>query len=260
MKHTSILFEHRLCRHAMGSLMIAVIVSPCLAQQPRGESIDSAKEKPTPKVRATQSPQRNANRNSSAKPAEGEGDVSAAISRLAISPARTVIFTEEREAAARTFVRKNCAGLDPVLEQLKTSKPAEYQQVICDLFRTVESFTALRQEDSQRYDLALRAWQLEAQTQLLAAELVGHPDERERIKLEIRHAVEELADVQIEQAAYEVRKLEAKVRRAEGHRKQIEAKRNEFIKERTDAILQAVGTLANANAEPGQKSDSKSTR
>lgn len=260
MKRASMITGNGLCRLVMGLLVVAIMVNPSLGQEPRGEKTDANREKAIPKARAVQNPARSAGRNGPAKQAEGEGDVSAAISRLAISPARTVIFTEEREAAARTFVRKNCAGLDPVLEQLKGSKPAGYQQVICDLFRTVESFTAMRQEDQQRYDLALRAWQLEAQTQLLAAELVGHPDQRERIKLEIRQAVEELADVQIDQAAYEVRKLEAKLRRAEGHRKQIEAKRNDFIKERTDAILQAVGQLANGQNPAGQEPVSKPTR
>lgn len=235
-----------------GWLIVAPTVSSTFAQQPQSESSESTREKSASKVRAVQNPSRAAGRSN--KSADGQGEVSAAISRLAISPARTVIFTEEREAAARTFVRKNRVELDPVLEQLKLTKPAEYQQVICDLFRTVELFTALRQEDAQRYDLSLRAWQWEAKTQLLAAELVKHPDQSERIKLEIREAVAQLAEVQIEQAAYEVRKLEAKARRAEGQRKQLEARKGDFIKERTDAILQAVSQLA-----AGQ-SESKSTR
>jgi len=260
MRYLSIPGGNRRCWLAIGTLIVAAVVTTAVAQEPQVEPAESTRAKPTAKVRAAQNSPRPAGRHGSTKSADGQGDVSAAISRLAISPARSVIFTEEREAAARTFVRKNRAELDQVLEQLKVSKPSEYQQVICDLFRTVELFTAMRQEDPQRYDLSLRAWQWEAKTQLLAAELVQHPDQSERIKLEIREAVEQLADVQIEQAAYEVRKLEAKVRRAEGQRKQIEARRGDFIKERTDAILQAVQQLAAGQSPAERKSESKSTR
>lgn len=205
-------------------------------------STQAALAEPVRAVRAEPSVEKKTAPRTNARAANGS-DVSAAISRLAISPARTVVFTEEREAAARTFVRNNRPEMETVLDQLRTSKPDEYRQVICDLFRTVESFTALRQEDPQRYELSLETWRTEAKTHLLAAELVGKPAERERITSELRRAVEQLADLQIRLAESEVHRWEAKLRRAEGQKKKLESGRTEFVNERLEAILLAVGRL-----------------
>jgi hypothetical protein len=164
-----------------------------------------------------------------------------AISRLGVPPARTVVFTEEREAAARAFVAKNRPEMNGVLDQLKLSKPPEYRQVICDLFRTSELFTAMRQDDRGRQEIALRIWQTEAKTHLLAAELAANPERSDVLKTELRATVEQLADLQVEQAAYAVKQWEAKVRRAEGQLKKIESGRSAFVDGRVEAILQAVG-------------------
>jgi hypothetical protein len=154
-----------------------------------------------------------------------------------------VLFTEEREAAARAFVSKNRPEMLPILDQLKLSKPQDYQQVVCDLFRTSELFTAMKQDDRARQEIALKIWQTEANTHLLAAELASHPERAEALQAELKTTVEVLADLQIEQAAYTVRQLEAKARRAEGQRKKLESGRNEFVNQRTEAILQAVRGL-----------------
>ena len=91
--------------------------------------------------------------------------------------------------------------------------------------------------------LSCKTWQAEAKTHLLAAQLASRPDQSELLKNELRTTVEELADLQIEQAAGEVRQWEAKLRRAEGQRKKLETGRSEFVDRRMDAILQAVGRL-----------------
>jgi predicted secreted protein len=229
----------------IGVLLTAAAASIAVAEPVRPSP--SADRKPS-----TRTPGRvnnGAAGNGSANNGAGNGrtadgsDVSAAISRLAISPARTVVFTEEREAAARTFVRINRPEMETVLDQLQKSKPDEYRQVICDLFRTVESFTAMRQEDPQRYELSVQTWRTEAKTHLLAAELVGKPAERERITAELRTAVGELADLQVQMADHEVRRAEAKLRRAEGQKQKLQARRTEIVDERVDAILQAVGRV-----------------
>jgi hypothetical protein len=216
----------------------------------------SAAELAKPTLRESNKKQPAARQANVRTPAGGD-DAPSAISQIATSPARTVVFTEEREAAARTFVRNNRPEMEAVLDQLRLSKPTEYQQVICDLFRTSELFSAMRQTDRARHDTALKIWQVEAKTHLLAAQLASRPENAESLKSELRTTVEQLADLQIEQSANEVRQWEAKLRRAEGQRKKLEAGRGEFVNQRVDAILQAVGRVESGSKTDSNKSESK---
>jgi hypothetical protein len=174
--------------------------------------------------------------------ADGAG-VGEDISRIGAPPARSLVFTPEREAAARAFVANNRPEMTAILDQLKLSKPTEYQQVIGDLFRTSENLAVMRQGDRSRYDIALKSWQAEAKTHLLAAELAAHPERSESIKIELRATVEILADLEVEKAANELKQLEAKLRRAEGQKKKLESSRGEFVENRVQAILQAIGRV-----------------
>ena len=78
-------------------------------------------------------------------------------------------LTPEREAAAITFVRQHHAELVDLLNQLKETKPAEYQAALRELFQTSERLAQLREQDPQRYDLELDAWKTKSRIQLLAA-------------------------------------------------------------------------------------------
>lgn len=214
-----------------GSLIGMLVLAGALGSDVRAEQGERAP--PGAASRAAARP-------TSSRSSEGREAPASYAARLASPPGRPLVFTEEREAAATTFVGRHLPELGAVLEQLKQSQPAEYRKVICDLFKTSELLAAMRQEDQGRYELALRAWRIEAQTQLLAAALAAHPDQRPRLTTQIEEAVQELADLQIEQAAYEVKRLEAKARRADGQRKQLESRRGEFVKQRLAAILQVV--------------------
>ena len=78
-------------------------------------------------------------------------------------------LTPEREAAAITFVRQHHAELVDLLNQLKETKPAEYQAAIRELFQTSERLAQLREQDPQRYELELDAWKTKSRIRLLAA-------------------------------------------------------------------------------------------
>lgn len=230
------------------TILILSCFTASLAMVAAAESDKPSNREPNKKPAARQANQR---------PAGGGGDASSAISQLATPPARTVVFTEERAAAARTFVRNNRPEMEAILDQLRLSKPAEYQQVICDLFRTSELFAAMRQTDRANHDTALKIWQVEAKTHMLAAQLASRPADAESLKSELRTTVEQLADLQVEQAANEVRQWEAKLRRAEGQRKKLEAGRSEFVNQRVDAILQAVGRVEPVSKPESNKAESK---
>jgi hypothetical protein len=59
------------------------------------------------------------------------------------------VFTEEREAAVLTFVRKNRPELLAMLEGLKLRRPADYQRAVSDLFRTSEMLTTVRRVEGE---------------------------------------------------------------------------------------------------------------
>lgn len=163
------------------------------------------------------------------------GARSAGVSR------RNVTFTPEREAAALTFVRINRPELLEVLERLKGSNEAEYQRAICDFFWTSETLAGLRQDDARAYELALRAWRLEAQTHFLASQLAARPSEAQALRDELEQTVQELVDAQIETSAYETRRLESQLRRAQDRHARLAQRREELVAERLAALSKAIG-------------------
>ena len=150
------------------------------------------------------------------------------------------VFTEEREAAALTFVRKNRPELLAMLEGIKLRKPAEYQRAVGDLFRTSEMLTSVRQEDPGRYELALKGWQAEMHAGMLFARLVGQPGETKKVEAELRQAVEKVVELQIEQTGYQVRRMEVELERLRKQHQEQESRRAELVRERMAAMLQAV--------------------
>ncbi|MBI1902229.1 MAG: hypothetical protein HYS13_14100 [Planctomycetia bacterium] len=164
----------------------------------------------------------------------------ALTAQLGLIPRGKVTFTAEREAAALTFARQNRPELLDVLEDLKTRQATEYQRAICDLFWTSEMLAAVRQQDQQRYECALRTWQLEALANLLAARLAGAPADADRVKAELAQTVAQLVDAQLEESAYAVRRQEAQWKRAQDRQKRLEGQRDELVRERVGAMLKAI--------------------
>jgi hypothetical protein len=153
---------------------------------------------------------------------------------------RSVQFTPEREAAALTFVRIHRPELLQVLERLKTSNEQEYQRAVCDFFWTSETLSRLRQDDPPGYELALRAWRLEALTHFLASQLAARPSEAESLRTELEQTVQQLVDAQIESSAHEVRRIEAQHRRAQDRHARLAQRREELVTERLTALIKAI--------------------
>ena len=150
------------------------------------------------------------------------------------------VFTEEREAAALTFVRKNRPELLAMLEGIKLRRPADYQRAVGDLFRTSEMLASVRQEDPGRYELALKGWQAEMHAGMLFARLVGQSGETKKVEVELRQAVEKVVELQIEQTGYQVRRMERELERLRKQHQEQESHRAELVRERMAAMLQAV--------------------
>ena len=216
-----------------GSRARALLVGLLLAAQ--ASSWAAAQTQPrTP--RATPSGRRGA------APREPEAREIAGARPVLATP-RSITFTLEREAAALAFVRANGPELLPVLEDLKVRKQADYERAICDFFWTSETLAAIRQEDPGRYAVALRSWQLEARTHLLASQLAAQPSDAEKLRSELEQAVQQLVAAQIETSAYDLHRQEAQLRRAQERHQKLEAQRDELVRQRLAALSQAIDQL-----------------
>ncbi len=107
-------------------------------------------------------------------------------------------FTEEREAAARFFVKKHVPELLPLLDELKKKNAAKYQQEIREIFQVTEMLADL-QDDEKRHDLELKIWKSENRAYVLIARL-STPDEEERKKVrgQLRDLARELVELDIQ--------------------------------------------------------------
>jgi hypothetical protein len=156
-------------------------------------------------------------------------------------------LTPEREAAAITFVRQHHSELVDLLNQLKESKPAEYQTAIRELFQTSERLAQLREQDPERYELELAAWKIKSRIQLLAARSTMSADkafedqlhaalveqgevrlklmklERDRTAQRLEKLDKNIAQYQSSQAAEIQRQFDRLLKNIVGSREQIKA-------------------------------------
>ncbi len=107
-------------------------------------------------------------------------------------------FTEEREAAARFFVKKHVPELLPLLDELKKNNATKYQQEVREIFQVTEMLADL-QDDEKRHDLELKIWKSENKAHVLIARL-STPDEEERKKVlaQLRDLARELVELDIQ--------------------------------------------------------------
>jgi hypothetical protein len=163
-------------------------------------------------------------------------------------PAERVPLTPEREAAAITFVRQHHAELVDLLNQLKETKPTEYQTAVRELFQTGERLAQLREQDPQRYELELDAWKTKSRIQLLAARSTMSGDksledqlhtalnqqadirlrlmklDRERVAERLQKLEKGIDEYQQNEAVETERQFERLMKRINGSREQIKAK------------------------------------
>jgi hypothetical protein len=132
-----------------------------------------------------------------------------APSKPAKPPKRISGFTEEREAAAMTFVRMNHPELAALLDQLKLNDAGEYQRAIRDLFRSSEKLAQLQERNPQRYAMELEAWKLNSRIRLLVARLTMSPDPK--IEDELRAALVQQIGLRKESIRAERERLENRV-------------------------------------------------
>ena len=139
-------------------------------------------------------------------------------------PGDTVLprFTEEREAAALCFLKKNATELLPLVERLKKENPSRYQHEIRSVFQVAEMLADL-EDNPQRRDLELEIWKIESKAHALASRLPELPDaERRKAEADLQKIARQLVDL-------DTRVLEVKAEQAE---KELTEIRDELSKAR----------------------------
>lgn len=175
-------------------------------------------------------------------------------------------MTPEREAAAITFVRQHHVELVDLLNQLKDTKPAEYQTAIRELFQTSERLAQLREQDPPRYELELEAWKVKSRIQLLVARSTMSADKS--LEEQLHSLLTKQADIRLsllkldrDRVAERLKKLDKGIedyQRVEATEVQRQFER--LIKRVTGMREQTKSAKTEQPAKPNQKSDSSATR
>jgi hypothetical protein len=143
------------------------------------------------------------------------------------------VFTEEREAAALTFVRRHYPDLLPLLERVRRTDSKRYQQEISELFQLSEALTELRLHDEKRYQLELERWKTESKALVLVARIsTASTSEKATLQGELRDAAKRLVELDIELLRLRIEELERELSEARDEMSRAEERRDLRIQER----------------------------
>jgi hypothetical protein len=146
-------------------------------------------------------------------------------------------FTEEREAASLCFVKKHLPELLPLLEQLKKSHQADYEQEIRQIFQVSEVLADLV-DDPKRYELELKIWQTENKAHALVAKLSTPSDEeRKKVEAQLLELARELVNLDIEVLQMRADQLERELGEAKDELAKARDQVDKQAKERYEALM-----------------------
>lgn len=140
----------------------------------------------------------------------------------------------DREEAVFLLVREHYPDLVELLKRLKGTKQKEYQQAVKELYRDSQRLEAARR-DPERYDLELRAWQLDSRIRLLAAKLSieDRPEQQEDLKA----ALAQRADVRLAQKKLERERLTARIEKLDQEIDGFASARDEDLQRTFDRLV-----------------------
>lgn len=124
------------------------------------------------------------------------------------------------EAAALAFARSHHPELAELLERLATTDRAAYEKAIRDVSQASERLARLRENDPERYDVALRLWTLDSRIRLLAARSTMSDDPA--IDERLRELLRERRRVRLASLRLERTRLLTRLEKVEGQIAQLE--------------------------------------
>ena len=147
-------------------------------------------------------------------------------------------FTEEREAAALYFVRKQCPELLPLLGDLKKTNRAAYESQIRETFQVTEWLAEL-QDDEKRYTLELKMWKTENKALVLVAKLATlKEDERKAIVGQLQALAKELVELDVQSLEHRVELLQSELTSAKDDLTKFRDNLDRTVKDRFEALLE----------------------
>jgi len=146
-------------------------------------------------------------------------------------------FTEEREAAALFFVKKNLPDLLPLLEQLKKNSERHYRAEIREIFQATEWLADL-QDDPRRHELELKIWKAENKAYTLAAKLsTPAEEERKNIELELQNLAKELVDLDVQVLEWKSEQLDKELGEVKDELAKAKENNDKQVKERYEMLI-----------------------
>jgi hypothetical protein len=146
-------------------------------------------------------------------------------------------FTEEREAAARFFVKKQLPELLPFLDELKKNNAAEYQREVREIFQVTEMLADLIDEP-ERHRLELEIWKTENKAHTLVAKLATpNEDDRKKLETQLQDLARELVDLDIKVLKLKADQLEKEIGEVNDELSKMKENREKEAKERFDALV-----------------------
>jgi len=147
-------------------------------------------------------------------------------------------FTEEREAAALHFVRKQCPELLPLLDDLKKANRLAYESQVRETFQISELLADL-QDDPKRYDLELKVWKAENKALVLVAKLATPKDEdRKSIEEQLQLLAKELVELEVQSLEHRVGLLQSELSSAKDELAKFRDNYDRSVKDRFEALLE----------------------
>jgi hypothetical protein len=147
-------------------------------------------------------------------------------------------FTEEREAAALHFVKKHCAELLPLLDDLKKGNRTAYELQIRETFQVSELLADL-QDDPKRHDLELKVWKAENKALVLVAKLATAKDDAKKAaEDQLQALAKELVELDVQSMEHRVVVLQTELTTAKDDLSKFRDNFDRTVKGRFDALLE----------------------
>ncbi|HVX11913.1 MAG TPA: hypothetical protein VHC22_12085 [Pirellulales bacterium] len=206
-------------------------------RQPAGKkNKNAAKKNPAPVKQSAE----NKEAEGAAKPS---GNKKAPIKKRA---EKKELSASDQEEAAFVFVREHHVDLVELLERLKSTKPKEYQQAVKELYRDSQRLTAVQDRDAEKYELDLRAWQLDSRIRLLTAKL--SLSDQPELQEDLKAALADRADVRLAQKELERGRLTARLKKLDEEVSTLTSNRDDELKRTFDRLLRMARKVRPAKA------------
>jgi hypothetical protein len=147
-------------------------------------------------------------------------------------------FTEEREAAALHFVKKQCPELLPLLEELKKANRGAYEEQIRETFQVTELLAEL-EDDEKRYALELKAWKAENKALVLVARLATPKEEdRKEIEDQLQVLARELVELEVQTLEQRIELLQSELAASKDELGKFRDNLERTVRDRYESLLE----------------------